>query len=168
MVKTAICSLGVLERTERILRSARDLQLSTTKWVRFGNLAVGRNRMLLRYRRWSPGARPPKYCGFSLLGPMNGLATIARWVRRGKLAAWGPGIEDWEVRRTVVRPVTTELTLCADRRTSPKAGKASAGLDARPRCTHHLTSPSVANPSAHRAISRSNHAASLVHFSRIG
>lgn len=22
----------------------------------------------------------------------------ARWVRKGKLAAWGPGIEDWEVR----------------------------------------------------------------------
>lgn len=22
----------------------------------------------------------------------------SRWVRKGKMAAWGPGIEDWEVR----------------------------------------------------------------------
>lgn len=29
----------------------------------------------------------------------------ARWLRKGKLAAWGPGMEEWEVRALAFLPV---------------------------------------------------------------
>ena len=31
----------------------------------------------------------------------NKMIRGARWVRRGKIAAWGPGMDEWEVRKTL-------------------------------------------------------------------
>ncbi len=34
----------------------------------------------------------------------------ARWIRRGKMVAWGPGVEEWQVRLTARSPLSLSHT----------------------------------------------------------
>ena len=41
----------------------------------------------------------PVYTEYGNWGKKN--SREARWIRRGKMTAWGPGMDDWEVRGRV-------------------------------------------------------------------
>ena len=55
----------------------------------------------------------------------------ARWIRKGKMIAWGPGMEEWEVRSVQCPCLSIAENLCAGRGTSTKTDQINASIPTR-------------------------------------
>lgn len=91
----------------------------------------------------------------------------ARWLRKGKLAAWGPGMEEWEV-CIVIFPLRLCLRSVSGRRAGSQAHQVSTSPRQSLPITPRITASTVTFTSSYCAICGTSNSASQLYFLRYG